>query len=132
MLSIVVALTALVPLGMGILRVPGADPDGAERLWSMALSLVALVMVMSGLTAAGLVWFHARAAEFDLWIATAAGLLGMVFTFAITLTADASPPAPVVIIAGMIIGGGLSALAALSAALLTRRLARRRVEALTA
>jgi hypothetical protein len=123
LLSIFVALAAVVPLAMGMLRV-GATNSDAERFWSMALSVDAIAMILLGLTAAVLIWWRPRAAELDLRIAVAAGVLGALFTFAITITAEAGIPGPVVIVAGMLIGGGVQALAALSAALLARRWAR--------
>ena len=81
--------------------------------------------ILLGLTAAVLIWWRPRAAELDMWIAVVAGLLGALFTFAITITAEAGVPGPAVIIAGMLIGGGVQALTALAAALLARRWARR-------
>jgi hypothetical protein len=122
LLGLVTALTAAVPFSMGLFAATGLDPINPVVPWGQALWADASAMVVLGVAGAILVWLHPRAAEITLWLAAAASLGGMGIAAGMG-SAGASPAPLQTQLLSILVCGAVPAVAALSAALLTRRLA---------
>jgi hypothetical protein len=120
LLGLVAALTAVVPFQMGMFVATGLDPINPVVPWGRALWAAAAAMVAIGGVGAVLIWLKPRAAEIALWLGVVAALLGMLVAAGMG-SAGANPAPLQTQILSILVCGAVPAIAAFSAALLTRR-----------
>ena len=122
LLSLVAALTAVGTLFLGTMAIFTDNPHDPKIAWGYALIVDAGLMIALGVVAGFLVWVTPRIAEKALWLGTLAGLAAMAIYGTIIFIARDYPNAPDVrtAITSILLSGLVPAIAAASAALLTR------------
>jgi hypothetical protein len=120
LLGLVTALTAVVPFSMGMFTATGLDPINPVVPWGKALWAAATAMIVLGVVGAIFVWLKPRVAEVTLWLGAIAGIVGMLIGAGMG-SAGASPAPLQTQLFSILVCGAVPAIAALSAALLTRR-----------
>lgn len=121
LLSLGVTLAALAMLNLALI---GGFIDNANTpsiAWSRVQLVDAVVMVWLGVIAALLIWIRPGAAETTLWLAAAAGVMGMAIEAGLLAISATEYMTPQVMLSCILVGGAAPAIAALSAALLTHR-----------
>jgi hypothetical protein len=126
LLSIVVAITALAGFGMGTLVINSDNPHTPLLPWGYALTGAAGLMICLGALSSLLVWIAPRLTEKALWLATIAGVAGMMSHGVIAFLVRGFPNAPNAegILMSVLLAGFVPAIAAAFAALLTHRVVR--------
>jgi hypothetical protein len=124
LLSIVAALTAVGSFFLGTMRVFTDDPHNPVVAWGYALVACAILMILLGVMAAVLLWIKPGFAEKAMWLGAAAGVAAMGVEGVVVFIARSYPNAPdaQTAITSVLLSGAVPAVAAASAALLTRHL----------
>ena len=122
LLSLVAALTAVGTLFLGMMAIFTGNPQDPKVPWFYGLILDAGLMIALGVVSSVLVWVRPRIAEKTLWLGALAGLAAMAVYGAIIFIARDYPNAPDArtAITSILLSGLVPAIAAASAALLTR------------
>jgi hypothetical protein len=124
LLSVVAALTAVGSFFLGMMRIFTADPHNPVVAWGYALVSCAILMMLLGVMAAALLWIKPQFAEKAMWLGAAAGVAAMGIEGVVVFIARNYPNAPdaQTAITSVLLSGAVPAVAAASAALLTRHL----------